>query len=361
MANKKARMTDRQRVEALCRREKPDRVPIWPFAAMGFSAVYSRASIVDAYNNPEVAMAGQRKTAQDFGWVYMPMMGYAAFGGWEFGGEIKWPGGEFSQAPSVLRHPVETPDDVMKLRLPDVKTAGIIPLQVKFNKLTTQERLDNEPWNVSCKGGGVFTLAGNIPGPDKLAKWVLKKPEAVHRLMRLATDFTIDLVKYWVELFGKDAMLPLSGEPTSANQLISAKQFEEFAMPYIKEAHEKLLKMGFKHLYMHICGEHNANLPHWQKIPFGDPGIVSIGHEITLETAGKAFPRDIILGNLEPAIIQVRTAQETYEATKKNIQDGMAKCPGGYIFSPGCEMPPRANIDNVKAVTRAVEDHGWFD
>jgi uroporphyrinogen-III decarboxylase len=114
-------MTVRVRIEAILRREKPDRVPIWPFSSAGFATVYAEASIAEAYNDPEVALATQRQAAKDFGWVFTPALGYAAFGGWEFGGEIEWPSGEFSQAATVRKYPVETPEDAMSLKLPDVK------------------------------------------------------------------------------------------------------------------------------------------------------------------------------------------------------------------------------------------------
>ena len=49
MAEKKARMTDRERVEALLRREKPDRVPLWPFgSAIGFCMIYTGTTIPPA-------------------------------------------------------------------------------------------------------------------------------------------------------------------------------------------------------------------------------------------------------------------------------------------------------------------------
>ena len=205
-----------------------------------------------------------------------------------------------------------------------------------------------------------FTLAGNISGPDKLCKWILKKPDVAHRLLKLANEHIIKLADYWKGLYGVEGVLPIGGEPTSANQLISPKMFEEFAMPYIKEINQKFLNMGYKTIYSHICGEQNENLPHWQKIPLGNPGIISIGHEIELLTAAKYFPNDIILGNVNPTILQTGTPEDVYEAVKTNVMDGK-KIAGGYIFSPGCEMPPMAPIENVKAMTQAVFDHGWYE
>ena len=151
------------------------------------------------------------------------------------------------------------------------------------------------------------------------------------------------------------------GEASTANELISPKQFEEFALPYDKKIAESMLAMGYKHIIAHLCGEQNLNLPHWQTINFGDPGILTIGHEIELETIAKYFPNDISMGNLEPAIIQTRTPEQVYEAAKKNIDDGMTKCPGGYIFSPGCGTPPRAPSENIMAMTRAIKDVGWYE
>ena len=359
MAKRKDSMTNRERVEALLRREKPDRVPSWPFASAGFACVYTGTSIADAYNKPEVSLAAQRKTCQDFDWVFVPMLGYAAFGGWEFGGDIKWPSGEFAQAPMVTRHPVETADDVMSLQLPDVKNSGIVPIMKEFYELSSQERLDNEPFNVMNLVIGTFTLAGNVCGPEKLAKWLFKKPEAVHRLLRLASDYSIELAQYWKDMFGIDGVIPMGGEPTCANEIISPKQFEQFALPYLKETFQKVLDLGYKTIYMHICGEQNLNLPFWTQVPMGDPAIISIGHEVELETAARYFPNDIILGNLEPAIIQTKTPDEVYEASRKVIEKGKA-LDNGFIFSPGCDTPPMAAVENMKAMSQAVSDFGWY-
>jgi uroporphyrinogen decarboxylase len=356
---KKMMMTDRERIEALLKRQKPDRVPIWPFAYDGFAVVYAKASISDAYNNPEVSLAAQQKACKDFGWVFSPFFSYASFGAWEFGGKIKWPSGEFSQAPTIVRYPVETEDDARNLEMPDVKTAGFLPLKMDFAKRSAQERLDNEPFNVEAFGGGGFGLAANIAGVETFLRWIIKKPDVAHHLMRLAVDFKIALAQYWKDTFGTEGVIPKGAEPTASNQMISPKQFERFAFPYIKETQEKILAMGYRNTYMHICGEQNLNLPHWAKIPFGDPGIVSIGHEITIEVAGKYFPDQIILGSVDPIIIQTGAPEDVYNATRKNIEEGK-KLPGGYIFSPGCQLPPRANPENVMAMTRAANDVGWY-
>ena len=352
---KKDKMTKDERWVALLNRKPMDRVPVYGWA-IGFSMVNTNLSIVDFYNQPQKSYDSQMKTADKFGFQELPGTGYAAFGGWEFGGEIKWPSGEFAQAPTVLKHPVETEDDVWKLEVPDVKNAGIVPLMVDIARIAENDGSSYIMGFVQ----GPFTTAGNLGGVDKLTKWMMKKPDVAHRLLRLATDFLVKLAQYWADSFGPERMLIVGAEPLTSNQVISPKQFEQFAFPYIKEVHESILATGIKHIHMHVCGEQNENLSFWAQIPFGRPGIASFGHEVDLETASKYLPDTIIMGNVEPAIFQTGTPEQVYEATKVCIEKGM-KHPGGFILAPGCELPPMAPEENVWAMMQAVSDYGWYD
>ncbi len=352
-------MTERERIEALLNRKKPDRVPIWPFAPHGFAAIYSKLSLADAYTNPEACYYAQRQTCRDFGWVFFPWIGYASIGAWELGGEVRMPSGEYDQAPMVTRYPIEKDEDVYHLKWPG-PDSGFNPIARRFSELARRERLDNEPFNAAISAGGGFGLACNIVGLDRFLKWLIKKPELAHYLIRTLSDRSLAGLTKQSERMGTEGVLGFTGGPTSSNYLISPKHFEEFALPSLKEGQEKLRVLGYKTTYVHICGEHNANLPYWSQIDFGDPGIIGIGHEIRLETAARYFPDDIILGNLEPAIIQEGTPEQVYEATREIVEEG-TKLPNGFIFSPGCDLPPWSPLENVRMMTKAVNDFGWYD
>jgi uroporphyrinogen decarboxylase len=358
MAEKKAKMTNRERLEALLRREKPDRIPSLPIA-LGFCTVYTGGTIGQAYTEPEIYLKAQHKVCDDFDWVFYPLMAFPTTLASEFGGEMKNPSGEFAQAPMITRFAVETPEEVFNLKMPDVLKDGMAPLKLEYCRLTAKEDPDDGPFNVSAWTGGPFTQAGCISGIENMSKWIMKNPDSVHHLMRMVVDYYIEMADYWKKAFGTEGVLPYLGEPGASNQIISPKHFETFAMPYIKEICDKWLDIGCRHIYVHICGEHNLNLPHWAKISFGDPGIISIGHEVELATAADYFPNDIIMGNLEPAIIQTATPEEVYNATRDVVEKGK-KLPGGFIFSQGCELPPNSPIENVKMMTQAVNDFGWY-
>jgi uroporphyrinogen decarboxylase len=361
MASSKASMTERERVEALLRREKPDRVPNWPLAPMGFSMIYTGKTIAEGYNSPKLSYEAQKKTHADFNWVFVPTLCHGAFGASEYGGEIRMPDGEFAQSPTVVRNPVEKPEDVFDLKVPeDIKTAGWMPVLVEFMEYAAAEQLDNEPFNVvALCGMGPYSTHANLVGVGEFSKWMIKRPDAVEHILKLGAEFHIALAKAWKEMFGTEGVLPYIGEPSASNQVISPVQFEKFVLPCVKTVNEACIEMGYKHLYAHICGEHNANLPHWAKIPWGDPGFIGLPHEIDLVDGAKYFPDDIIVGNLEPRIVQTETPDNVYEATREVVEKGKS-LKQGYVFSQGCELPPMTPLENITAMNQAVEDFGYY-
>ncbi len=358
MSKRKDAMTEKQRIDALLNRQTPDRVPLWPFVPNGFAVVYNGLTIADAYTNPQGLYDSLRRAAQDFGWVFYPVMVYAAYGAWEFGGEVRMPTGKYDQAPVVTRHPIEKDEDIYNLRWPG-PDSGFRPTVRSFAAIAGREELDNKPFRGTIAAGVAYGLACQVAGLNRILKWLIRKPHLAHDLIDQISEWSIGGLQRQIESSGVDRVVGTCGGPMGSNQLISAKQFREFALPDIKRGQERLRELGVKHSYVHICGEHNDNLPFWAEVNFGDPGIIGIGPEVTLERAGELFPHDIILGNLNPAIIQTGTPSVVYEETKRCVVAGK-KLGGRYVFSPGCDLPPRAPVENVRMMSKALEDHGWY-
>lgn len=347
-------MSNSDRLEALLRGEKVDRVPLYHFL-LGFCARNVGYTTTDMYANPEKSFQAQLWTFEQYGIDGGPDYGYASYGGWEFGGEIKMPEGEWQQAPSHVTFPVNTEEDLATLATPDVRTAGSLPLAMKFSKL---QQKHGKPITVVL--GGNFSVAGNITPPSTLCRWMLKKPDAAHRILRIASDHMLDVVRHWADTFGAENVIPNLWEPIAANDIISPKQFEKFALPYIKETNEKMLEMGIKHILYHICGEQNANLPLWAQIPMGDPGMLTFGHQVKLSKAIEYFgDSSIILGNVDSSLIQTGTPQQVYEACRDAILEGK-NAPRGFMLMSGCELPPMSPFFNVYMMKKAIEDFGYY-
>lgn len=353
---KQAEMTEKERWEALLKREPIDRVPLF-LASLGFSLRNVGYPVASAYDDPGKSFWGQVRTNEMYGATHCTRYIGGAFGVREFGGEVKMPEGEYAMAPVPLRHPIESEADVqrLELHLPDVKTAGTIPLFMQFSQL--QEK---HGFPITLYVGGILTGVGYMCGVQRMCTWMMKRPALLHRVCRLLTDFISQMIKYWVDTFGPTRILGWNVSPTESNQIISPKQFEEFALPYQREVYQTARAMGVKHFYTHICGEQIANLPLWAQLSLGDPGIVSIGHEIEIETAAGYFPNDIILGNVNPTVIQFGTPEEIYERARVCIEKGK-RCPGGFVLASGCELPVMAPPYNVWMLKKAVTDFGQYE
>lgn len=351
---RKETMTPKERMKAILNRQPTDRVPFM-LRAYGFCAKNTGYSIADIYEDPEKSFLAQYYTHQQYNSDGEPFYTFVSYGAWEFGGEIQWPKDRFSSGPSVARRPVSKPEDLDSLVLPDPKSAGCIPKAMEFARL--QEKYGTQ---IAVLCGSPFTHAANLCGVETFMKWIIRYPEAVHKAMRLMTDHIISVVKYFVETFGKGRVLARSAAPTESNALISPEQFNTFAAPYIEELHSKVLEMGVERIYCHICGDHNGNLERWSKIPFGDPGIISIGHEVSIKDAARFFPDHIICGNLNPQLIACGKPEEVYEEARRVIEEGKEYAYGRFIFSSGCDIPATAPPYNIYMMQKAVEDFGWY-
>jgi uroporphyrinogen decarboxylase len=352
-------MNDAERIDALLKGGKPDKVPFFSLGGNGFAVINHNHPLGTIYNDFPTTLKCYRDTALRYGWLYTPYLAYASMGAWEMGGEIKWPDGEFAQAPSIARHPVVSPEDAFALGLPDIPQAGMVPRQIEFYKLVLSEPSDVKTWKLTCQIEGVFTFAANIAGTTQFSKWLIRRPDVAHQLLEKTVDFLDGLAQHLKLLFGTEGILLFGGEPAASNQLISPKMFEEFALPHTRELHNRLLAMGFRSIFKHICGDQNLNLPHWEKVPLGSPGFASFGHEVDLDRAAEHFPKDVIVGNLNPSLIQSGSAEEVYEASKAVIEKGK-RLANGFIFAPGCALPPKSPTENLMAMKRALDDVGWY-
>jgi uroporphyrinogen decarboxylase len=348
-------MNGKERLDALFNNVKPDRVPL-ACITMGFSTKNAGYTVADAYSDPRKAFHANLWTAEQYGWDPAPQwFAHTVLAAYDFGGDVRMPTGMYEGAMIVKSYPVKTDTDVTNLKMPTPKTAGRIPLVMKFNKL--QESHDLPVW-FFCRTP--FTMAANICGLDLFLRWLIKKPELCERLISMAITHAFNVLDYWVKTFGPEKISVWTGNPSESNQMISPKQFERFSIPYISDFYERLKTLGIKRTAFHCCGEQNLNLPYLADLsPWPHPSIISFGHEVDLDVAMKFFPDDIIYGNVEPALIQAGSAQQVYEFSRDAIKKGK-KAPGGFILSAGCELPPFAPPINVFAMTKAVNELGWY-
>jgi uroporphyrinogen decarboxylase len=348
-------MTSAERLAAITRGERPDRVPFVPLGA-GFCAGIGGYPIRSIYDDPQRSFWAQMWAQELFGYDGNPTFRYGSYGGWEFGGEIKMPQGELAQAPAVTKYPARTPEEVEALEMPEVETAGYFPLCIEFAEI---QRMLGMP--IVVPAWGPLTAAANIVGVDALCRWMIKGPETAHSLLSKVVVFAKRVIDYFVGRFSGQRITGEGGCATSSNQIISPRQFEEFALPYHKDVYEHVSSKGITTVFCHICGEQNDNLPYWAQVPFGERGILSFGEEVDLTRAIEIFgDKHIVAGNVETRVIGEGTWQAVYEQARVCIQKAKY-APGGYVLTAGCDIPPFSPPYNIYALKKAVMDFGFYD
>ena len=343
-------MTSTERVASLLVGRQIGRVPFFPFS-LGFSALTAGYPVATVYSDPGKSYTAQMLTQRMYGYDQDPFLGYAAYGTCEFGGETNFPIGSNIHAPASVRFPVQSEKDVVSLLLPDPEKAGMLPRAFEFSILQQQNGT-----GISVVLPGVFTLAVNLCGVEKLCMWLVNEPDIADKVLSIAADHILDVISLWVDSFGADGLIPQLWEPAAANSVISPRHFERFVLPHQNKLQAKILAMGVRHILCHICGEQNKNLPFWSQVPMGNPGIVSIGNQVSIADAIKCFgDKCVIAGNLATELIAQGTAQEVYDTAKACIEAGR-NAPRGFILMTACETPPLTPPHNFYMINKALRD-----
>lgn len=350
-------MTAEERGQALLEGKPLDRVP-FILQAFAFSGVNVGYSINDWYTDMQKAFDSGRWTAEQYGAMWLPFAGYPSVGPWEFGGEMKWPLTEYDQCPHA-EPAATTEEEAWALKLPEpdkLKETGYIPYFREFARICAAQGL---PFCLAMYGP--WTTAGNIVGVERLCRWIFKQPDLVHHLVRLATDFLIMVHKIIIDEAGSaQGYFPADSTASASNDMISPKAFKEFVLPYLIEYHTRLIELGVPSINFHLCGDQNANYEFYPQVPLPPLSIISVSHEVDLDKAMATFPEYIIMGNIEPALLQLGKPEQIYETCRVILEKGK-KHKRGFAIAPGCELSPPTPPHNVWMVAKAINDFGYYD
>ncbi len=239
-------MTSAERMAALMKGEKPDRVPVIPFV-FGHTALMCGQPLARVYDDAAESFRCQLLCQEMYGYDGGPLYAYASAGGWEFGGEIEFPYKKYSGAPVVARHPVQQrggrPGSARRRTTSRPRARCPSPSSSRASRLSAG-------MPVTLQIGSPFTWAGSVIGEDRMMLWMLKKPALVHHVLDQVSDFVIRVAEHYAAEFGAENLMAFHGAATESNKLISPAQFESFVLPYYK-AHQRARHRPGRALVLH--------------------------------------------------------------------------------------------------------------
>lgn len=339
-------MTSREIILKAFEGGKPERVPATLFGAGMWSIRDYGTTFKDLSLDPGtmadmlVKMSG--KLLCDM--VYAGS-GYNNFHASAFGGGIKF---REMGAPDLESHFISTVEDVGSLDLSKLDTSDVINTVKKALK-TTSEKIGNE-YAVTMTAWGPYTLAARMVGEETMMKATYKKPDIVHKVADFATDLLIHLFEPVVS-DGSLNVISLA-DPTASGDLISKKQFQTFALPYLKKFTD-WAKSRNVHTLVHICGNTTDRL---DLFPETGASCISLDHKTDIAKAKELLHGKMCFaGNVDPVNIMLQGNTEDVEKACKHVIQ-TAGTDGGFVLMPGCDIPPTVPYENIQKFIQVARE-----
>lgn len=339
-------MTPKERMRAFAAGGKIDRIPCIPLigdhACRLIGVSVSRYSL-SAELMAEAQIAAFRKYRPDSVGIGPGLFGIAE----AMGTRLKFPE---DGMPYVSEPVLKDYADFDRLSPADPHRDGRLPLYLEALKLINEQIGDQVGGGSSV--GGPFTAAASLRGTENFLKDLRKNPEMAHRLLQLVTVSALRYIDAVCDL----GLKPSIAEPTASGTLISAKQFREFAKPYLKMYADRIIERSGSGHTLHICGDTGRI---WSDMADIGASVLSLDNQIDLAEAKKAVgDRVCLMGNVQPIETLMKGTRDQVHAEARECLRKAHDNPKGYILSSGCGVPLDTPPENVVALMEAARIYG---
>jgi uroporphyrinogen decarboxylase len=174
-------------------------------------------------------------------------------------------------------------------------------------------------------------------------------PAAIHHALDLAADAVIAFGK---ACFDAGSDLLHCGDSLASCDVISPKDYEEWAFPYQRKVIQAWKEHGAKTL-LHVCGDSSQVLDLYVQT---GADIIEIDHKVDLAFAKRVVDgRCSIIGNLDPVTVLLQgTPEKVRAAALKALEVGSPG--GGFVLGSGCAVPRPTPFENIRAMVEAARE-----
>lgn len=355
----------KERLEKTHRFEPTDRTPVWPDFQTWSLLVGRGGRYSEFTKGPREHLRGQilnhkwrmENVRDDFPietecLTIEPQFG--ALRGVEFPIEIEWMGDDPPKSIHLLKELEEI--DTLEIPPPD---GGVNGLRVEWYKAMSdmvddfEVRINGEPLPIKIDlthPGGAIPSAFALCGSN-LFLWMKMDPDRTHRLLEIATESHLQVIKYFADLTGREQGHSVWAGADIA-EMVSPAMFREFVVPYYLRLWEK---QDYPRVY-HMCGkiDHILDIIHDDlDITYLDRfGFPTDRHLLAEKLSGHVVMR----GGPHPALIHDGPVDKIIEECVDYIKTVGGK--GGYILSDGVGIMPGTPMAHIEAMVEASKRVG---
>ncbi|WP_300302099.1 uroporphyrinogen decarboxylase family protein [Anaerosolibacter sp.] len=203
------------------------------------------------------------------------------------------------------------------------------------------EKLKNDEIPVIGNITGHISTATSIIDPLYALKMLRKDPDKIYRFFQFIHDYSKE---YAVEMIRAGADIIAISDPTATGEILGAKNFERFAIPFYKDMIATIHQFHVP-VIIHICGNANTIID-----SLNDTGVdaVSFDSMVNMRFA-KSKLTTRLMGNVNTQLLHTGE-QGKIESITKNCMDS-----GVDIVSPACGLSMATSVKNLRAMTEFVK------
>jgi len=335
-------MNSLERIQAAVSFEKPDRVPVIA-QVFGHAASLAGVPLGDYVRDGELLARCQIKALEHYGYD-------AVFALMDVNVETEAVGSVLTyradQYPIVKSYAFSDGADLDSLSVPNPHQAGRMPELLKAARVLRRE-VGDDVLVVGCVLGPM-TLATQLLGIETALYLAVDESESFARLL----DFSAEVViRFGVAQIETGAHLPVVFDPSASPAVVPYQFFREFELPRLQKVFAAFKQAGAVANWLHIAGPTEPILPFY---PQAGVDIANFDYCVDPLDAQRALPQTCLDGNIKPLSF-VEATSEMIAAESSRLLNLFADR-GGFILSPGCEIPPESKPENVAALVLAARE-----
>jgi uroporphyrinogen decarboxylase len=251
----------------------------------------------------------------------------------------------------VVDSPLREPGDLDSYQRPGVGPAEMFMVQL------ARERF-GQGKAICFLMRGTFVRSWRLRGMQALLMDMVDRPEFVHRLAEMVTDYNLELCHSLVEA-GADVLIVEDDIAGNDRTLMSPRHFEEFIAPYNRRCLDYAHRHGLR-----VVRHSDGNL--WPVLDtllaMGYDGLNPLEPQAGMHlkrVKDYCGERICLLGNIDCGDLLCSGSEEEVEAAV--IQAIADAAPGGgYVLCSSNSIHPGIRADNFLAMVRAAKVHGAY-
>jgi len=328
------------RIKAAVKFQETDRVPVIA-QVFGHAATLAGVALGDYVRNGELLASCQLKALEYYTYDAVFALMDVSVETEALGCILNYGADRY---PTVKSYALSDAADLDRLSLPDPGAAGRMPELLDAVRILRGE-VGNDVLVVGCVVGPM-TLALQLLGAEKALFLAVDEPDQFSRLL----DFCAEVIaRFGLAQIEAGAHLPLVFDPSASPEVIPSAFFRELELPRLKRIFSAFKAAGAVANWLHIAGRAQPIFPFFPQIGVD---IANFDYCVDPSEASQTLPNTCLDGNIRPLSFVDAASQQVAEEASRLLSAFAER--GGFILSPGCEIPPESKPENVVAMVMAA-------